>query len=95
MSGGHFSCNSLMCLEDELTELLQQPLHEYSDDTVMAFENGLLMLKMARVYAKRIDYLISGDDGEESFHKRLKEDLSEIVPSAEKDFSTIPNKILG
>jgi len=27
------------------------------------------------VYAQRVDYLIAGDDGEESFLKRLKEEL--------------------
>lgn len=36
------------------------------------------MLKRARVYAQRVDWLLSGDDNEESFHERLKEELEEL-----------------
>lgn len=35
-------------------------------------------MKQAEVYAQRIDWLLSGDDGEESFHERLKEDLDKL-----------------
>ena len=35
-------------------------------------------LKIAAVYAQRVDWLLSGDDGEESFIKRLEEDLKAI-----------------
>lgn len=48
---------------------------KYSDKTIEEFKKGLYYLKMAEIYAKRIDYLLSGDDGEESFNKRLKEDI--------------------
>jgi hypothetical protein len=33
---------------------------------------------MAEIYAQRIDWLLSGDDGEDSFRKRLKEDLERL-----------------
>lgn len=37
------------------------------------------------VYVQRIDWLASGDDGEDSFHKRLEADLeklyNEVYPS--------------
>jgi len=36
------------------------------------------VLKVASVYAQRIDWLLSGDDGEESFLKRLKEELGQL-----------------
>jgi hypothetical protein len=39
---------------------------------------GLEILKNAFVYTQRIDWLLSGDDSEESFHQRLKEDLKNI-----------------
>jgi hypothetical protein len=32
-------------------------------------------LKAGYIYAHRIDWLLSGDDGEESFNKRLTEEL--------------------
>lgn len=50
----------------------------YSDDTIAEFENGIEILKKAYIYAQRIDWLLSGDDGEESFHERLKEELQQL-----------------
>ena len=47
----------------------------YSEETLEEFKKGLDILRKASIYAQRIDWLFSGDDGEESFHKRLKEDL--------------------
>ena len=47
----------------------------YNEKTLEEFKKGLDILRKASIYAQRIDWLLSGDDGEESFHKRLKEDL--------------------
>ncbi len=41
------------------------------------FNKGLNYLKLAFIYAHRIDWLLSGDDGEENFLKRLKNELKE------------------
>lgn len=35
-------------------------------------------MRTASVYAQRIDYLLSGDDGEDNFYIRLHEDLRKI-----------------
>lgn len=51
---------------------------DYSEETIKEFRKGIDILKRARIYAHRIDLLMSGDDGEESFHKRLKEKLKEL-----------------
>lgn len=51
---------------------------DYSEETIKEFRKGVDILKKAQVYANRIDWLMSGDDGEESFHKRLKEGLKEL-----------------
>ena len=53
-------------------------LYEYSKETIKEFKKGLAILRKAYVYAKRIDWLLSGDDGEESFHERLKEELDNL-----------------
>ena len=53
-------------------------LAECSPETLQEFKNGLLTLKQAAVYAQRIDWLLSGDDGEISFHQRLKKDLNDL-----------------
>lgn len=50
----------------------------YSDETIAKFKEGLEILRQAYVYAQRIDWLLSGDDGEETFHKRLEKDLKEF-----------------
>ena len=39
------------------------------------FRDGLEALERAAIYAQRIDWLVSGDDGPESFIERLEEDL--------------------
>ena len=51
--------------------------HKYNDEVIDKFKEGLDILRKAEVYAQRIDWLVSGDDGEESFLERLKEDLDE------------------
>lgn len=51
----------------------------YSDSVITQFESAVEILKKAEIYAKRIDWLLSGDDGEESFLKRLKEDLAKVM----------------
>lgn len=49
---------------------------DYSEDTIKEFKQAINILKKAEVYTQRIDGLLSGDDSEESFHIRLKEDLN-------------------
>jgi hypothetical protein len=39
-------------------------------------------LKEAYIYAQRIDWLVSGDDGEGSFKVRLAKDLRELANGA-------------
>jgi hypothetical protein len=50
----------------------------YSKEIITEFEVGLKHLRKAIIYAQRIDWLVSGDDGEETFHERLKNDLGEL-----------------
>lgn len=52
--------------------------YEYSEETIAEFKKGLDILRRAYIYAQRIDWLLSGDDREESFHERLKEELDEL-----------------
>lgn len=51
---------------------------KYPDEIIETFKQGLYFLKKAGVYAQRIDWFVSGDDGEESFFKRLKEEIKKI-----------------
>jgi len=50
----------------------------YSESVQKIFKEGIEALKIAEIYAQRIDWFISGDDGEESLISRLKEDLDNL-----------------
>ena len=49
--------------------------YKYPDEVIEKFKEGVDALRKAAIYAQRIDWLLSGDEGEESFLSRLKEDL--------------------
>lgn len=61
---------------EKYPEELKWPIE--SDEVVNAYKTAIELLKKAEIYAQRIDWYISGDDGEESFLRRLKEDLEKL-----------------
>jgi len=79
MSGGHFDYKQyhIRDIWQELEEILKNK--DYLEDPVYkAMKKGLLILKIAEIYAQRIDYYLSGDDDFGDFLERLKEDLAEL-----------------
>ena len=92
MSGGHFQYDQYKIgyIADEVEHLIatngSEELDQWGDnkfssfsaETIEEFKKGLLLLRQAQVYAHRIDWLVSGDDGEDSFHNRLKIDLEKM-----------------
>ena len=92
MSGGHFQYKQweIGNIADEVEQLIidndSEELTQWRDrkgchftpETIAEFQKGLLLLRQAHVYAQRIDWLVSGDDGEDSFHNRLKHDLEKL-----------------
>ena len=48
----------------------------FSDETLAKFAEARDTLKRAGIMAQRVDWLLSGDDGEETFHKRWEEELN-------------------
>ena len=52
--------------------------YEYPTEVIEEFKIGSEIIKKAQIYMQRMDWLLSGDDGEESFIRRLKEDLDGI-----------------
>lgn len=78
---------------DERGREIYQP--EYSEETIKEFKNAIRTLRMAQVYAQRADWLICGDDSEESFHERLAEDLAKITEEQmEKDIQEQINYLI-
>ena len=47
----------------------------YERRTIDIMKRAVYVLRMAYIYAKRIDWMLSGDDSEESLAKRLDEEL--------------------
>ena len=92
MSGGFFNhsqytLNQIVTdIEDEIYYNDSEEVNEYnekrgngfSEDTMQEFKLAVWYLKQALVYTQRIDWLLSGDDGEETFHERLKKDLEKL-----------------
>ncbi len=87
MSGGYFDYkqHQIYMIIEEIKELIDnnnkkdQYGHSYDfpDDIIDEFKTAIKVLNKAYIYAHRIDYLVSGDDGQENFRKRLKEELKE------------------
>jgi hypothetical protein len=85
MSGGHFDHlhwqvkNLANSIEEELADI---EIRNFDSKTVSEFVNAVVILKKAAVYSERIDYLLTSDDSEETFHERLASDLKDIeVPA--------------
>ena len=51
---------------------------KYPEEVIEEFKKGVEVIKQAQVYIQRLDWLLSGDDGEESFLRRLKDDLTNL-----------------
>ena len=81
MSGGAFDYVQFRLQHeaiDELKRIINENVNDkkYSDDTIEKFKIGLNSLELALIYLNRIDWLVSGDDSENTFHQRLSEDLN-------------------
>ena len=99
MSGGHFNYDQYKIgyIADDVEDLIINNGSQEKDqwgynkhcnftpETIEEFKQGLILLRMAQVYAQRIDWLVCGDDGEDSFHKRLKHDLETLYIKAGAD----------
>jgi len=48
---------------------------QYPPEVLREFRVGALLMDLAHIYWHRMDWLLSGDDGEETFLSRLREDL--------------------
>ena len=92
MSGGHFEYQQYR-IEDiakSIEELIKsnddESLNEwgyrrgggYSAETIEKFKTAVDTLRKAAIMAQRVDWLVSGDDGEDSFHRRWAEELEKL-----------------
>ena len=84
MSGGYFDYKQYEIdrIADQVEQLIimndENEYYRYPSRVVDEFRKGQDLLRRAAVYAQRIDWLVSGDDGAERFLERLAEDLEEL-----------------
>ena len=85
MSGGYFDYKQyeLTMISDSIQQLIRTNYdgeypRAYREETLDVFRKAVDTLLLANILVQRIDWLVSGDDGEETFHQRLKEDLAEL-----------------
>jgi len=52
--------------------------HTYPEIVQEKMREAIKQLRIAYVYAQRVDWLLSGDDSEETFIERLNEDLNKL-----------------
>lgn len=78
MSGGSLDYVSFRI--DDAVDEIQEALNVgcFSENTKERFREAISTLRRASVYAHRIEWLFSGDDDEESFHRQLEEELKEL-----------------
>lgn len=50
----------------------------YQPETIEVFKEAEKIFKLASIYAHRIDWFLSGDDGENTFLRRLKEEIDDF-----------------
>ena len=80
MSGGHFDYAQFRFgdVALEIDELIRhndkRGTEKFSDETIEEFKNAAMIVKLAQIYVHRIDWLVSGDDGEETFMEKLGKD---------------------
>jgi len=86
VSGGHFGCKQhhIKDIADEIARIVKDeekrdiPDRYYEPASLDAMKEAYKVLLKAYVYARRIDWLVSGDDSDETFAKRLHKELSEV-----------------
>ena len=84
ISGGYFEYKQYH-IQDIIEKLKETKVKVESDEEYYEFDrkqelleeisNGLDYLNLAEIYTQRLDWLFSGDDGEDSFFERLEEEL--------------------
>ena len=50
----------------------------YERKTIDIMKRAVYVLRMAYIYAKRVDWMLSGDDGEDTLVERLQEELQAL-----------------
>ena len=90
MSGGHFDGdqNYGNLVAAQIDKIIKgEGIYDeapYSEAILEKFRETSHTLRQAAEMAQRVDWLVSGDDGEESFLRRWEEEVREYYPDREQ-----------
>lgn len=71
--------SELWATEDYYIDYPEDKFHEvYSARVQQEMKNTIEALRRAAIYTNRLDWFLCGDDGEERYLQRLKEDLDKL-----------------
>jgi len=81
MSGGCFNYVQYQVQDaiDIIRDTVKNNEEQFSEDTLADLECAITLIGVANVYLQRADWLLSGDDSEETFKERLAKDLVEVL----------------
>ncbi|MDR0440320.1 MAG: hypothetical protein LBI59_04965 [Candidatus Accumulibacter sp.] len=81
MSGGYFDHQfHLSSIADALDTIIERADADMPPDVLEKCKHTANLLREAFVHVQRIDWLLSGDDGDAEFRRRILEDLAELSP---------------
>ncbi len=80
MSGGHFDYkhHHIFDISQSIKAAISKNEELYSKETISRFEEAIVLLNKAYVLTHEIDLLLEGDNGEDSFHRNIKDKLREL-----------------
>lgn len=85
MSGGSLNYWNAEEPIEKITEEYLFGKNRFTESTLKEFRNAISVLRKAEIYAHRIEWLLSGDDGEDNFVERLKKDLDDLEKENSKE----------
>ena len=90
MSGGYFEYQQYH-IQDIIEKLEETKVkiendeeyyqYDRKEEVLREISNGLDYLNLAGIYTQRLDWLFSGDDGEDTFFERLEEEIDRFWES--------------
>jgi hypothetical protein len=77
MSGGYLTYNDrhIGYMLTDIKEEIDRNDHRFDEKTMNKFREAVKILEKASIMVNRIDYLLSGDDSEETFHERWEKEF--------------------
>lgn len=99
MSGGHFNGaqSHMLMIAEDIDKIIEENNskefdtfgykigYDFPQDIISKLEETKKVLVLAEAMTKRVDYLVCGDDGEDSFRRRWEEEVEQLKTTQEYD----------